>query len=192
MTILIRFLHFRLFLYRPILARIYSTKSPSSMAQAASKPSSLNDRLLKECAARCIEEAQRLTSLIVETLEPDDSMGLLPWWYRIYFLHIAGTHFLAAMFSSDLFTESVSKSWQIVLSTLRAHEHLCIYVQQCIRTFETLSTRILSTRSSTLADKGDEPFEGIPMDDAFQDIGFDFDSFLFGADDFIQPSDLSF
>jgi hypothetical protein len=74
----------------------------------------------------CVETAQKLTSLIIETLEPNQPMGLLPWWYRVYYLHIAGTNFLAAMFDADLFTTSVSQSWRDVLSALRAHEHLSL------------------------------------------------------------------
>lgn len=134
----------------------------------------------------CVEAAHQITSLIVETPEPDESMGLLPWWYRIYYLHIAGTNFLAAMFGSDLFTESVSHSWHNVLSALRVHEHLSTYVPQCIRTFETLSTRILETRYSNPDGSGNATLEetsGLFGDDIFQDMGFDFDSFLYGTED---------
>lgn len=136
----------------------------------------------------CVETAQKVTSLIMETLEPGEPMGLLPWWYRIYYLHIAGTNFLAAMFGVDLFTESVSQSWHNVMSALRAHEHLSTYVSQCIRIFETLSARILETRGPNNPDgSGDVPFEsGFSFDGIFQDDGFDFDSFLFGTDDIME------
>lgn len=91
------------------------------------------------------------------------------------------------MFGSDLFTDSVSRSWHDVLSALRAHVHLSTYVQQCICTFETLSARILQT-CSTLdgREKLAEETSGCCFDDLFQDIRFDFDNFLFGADDFIE------
>ena len=165
-------------------------KSHTAAFQATSNPPSLGDRLLREGAGMCVEAAQKVTSLIIETLEPDESIGLLPWWYRVYFLHIAGTNFLAAMFGSDLFTESVSHSWQNVISALRAHEHLCTYVQQCIRTFETLSARILETRYPKPDGSGDDPLEegtsGFFFDDIFQDVGFDFDNFLFGTEDPIE------
>lgn len=138
----------------------------------------------------CVEAAQKVTSLIIETLEPDESMGLLPWWYRIYYLHIAGTNFLAAMFGSDLFTEPVSQSWHDVLSALGAHEHLSTYVQQCIQTFETLSTRMLEARYPDPNGSWDVPLEdetsGIFFDNIFQDVGFDFDNFLFGMEDIIE------
>jgi hypothetical protein len=169
-----------------MLARFYAMKSNLETFQGISNPPSLSDRLVRDFAGMCIEMAQKVTSLIIETLQPDESMGLLPWWHRIYFLHIAGTIFLAAMVGSDLVTESVSQSWQNVMSALRAHEHLSIYVPQCIRTFETLSKRIIDTRhpdpeggAHARLEKGASAFN---FDDIFQDIDFDFDDFLFGTE----------
>lgn len=169
-----------------MLARFYSLKSRMVIV-GTSEPPSLSDRLLQQWAGMCIEAAQNLTSLIIETLEPDEPIGILPWWNRIFYLHLAGINFLAAMFDSDLFTESVSQSWHDVMSALRAHEHLSTYVQQCIRTFETLSTRILHTRHSNPESSSDLPCdEGVSgsfFDDLFQNMGCDFDNFLFGVDD---------
>ncbi|EAW06502.1 putative transcription factor [Aspergillus clavatus NRRL 1] len=187
----LRLLHSRIFLYRPLLARFYSMRSHTATATApqTSHPPSLSDRLLRECAGMCVEAAQKVTSLVIAALEPNEPMGLLPWWYRIYYLHIAGTNFLAAMFGADLFTESVAQSWRDVLAALRAHEHLSTYVSQCIRTFETLSTRILETRYPT-PESGALPLEagtsGLLFDDIFQDAGFDFDAFLFGMEEIME------
>ncbi|KAJ5190316.1 fungal specific transcription factor, partial [Penicillium cinerascens] len=175
----LRFLHSRIFLFRPMLSRFYSRKSDPQSTSA--KPLSLSDRLLRQCAGMCIEAAQKVTSLIIGSLEPDESIGILPWWIRIYYLHIAGAIFLAAMFETDLFTDSVSRSWHDVLSGLRAHVHLSTYVQQCIYT-------IMQTACSTL-DGGKQLAEetsGCCFDDIFQDIRFDFDNFLFGTEDFVD------
>lgn len=93
------------------------------------------------------------------------------------------------MFGPDLFTESVSQSWQDVLSALRAHAHLSAYIEQCVWTFETLSARILRTPGPS-----PEVIEGLPLaeetsgcsfDAIFQDMGFDFDGYLLGMDDFV-------
>jgi hypothetical protein len=133
----------------------------------------------------CIEAAQQVALLVIETLEPDEPIGLLPWWYRIYYLHIAGSNFLAAMFRSELFTDSVSQSWKGVLMALRAHEHLSPYVPQCVWTFETLAARITgnapSFDGSGLVVDGSA---GACFDDIFKDVNFDFDSFIFGPEDF--------
>ena len=176
-----------------MLARFYSMKThAATIGQGTCNLPSLSDRLFRECARMCVEAAQRVTSLISETLEPDQPMGLLPWWYRIYYLHIAGTNFLAAMVAPDhLFTESVSQSWHDVLSALRAHEHLSTYVSQCIRTFEMLWARILGPRYPDGGsghvpplEDGNESGSGFSFfDDLFPDQGFDFDNFLFGTED---------
>ncbi|EED14460.1 fungal specific transcription factor, putative [Talaromyces stipitatus ATCC 10500] len=180
----VRLLLHRMFLFRPMLARVYSTRSHLIGDQAAYNRHSLSDRIIKDCAMVCVESAQKLTKLIIDTLEPHEPMGLLPWWYRIYYLHIAGTNFLASMFSPDLFTQSVSQSWGELMSALRAHEHLSTYVQQCIRTFEMLSTRITQTRNLNM-DNSNVLMENQGWDyfsnDIFQDLGLNFDNFLFGG-----------
>lgn len=130
----------------------------------------------------CIEAAQSLTSLIADTHEPDVEFGLFPWWYRIYYLHIAGTNFLAAMFAPELFTESVRQTWHELMSVLRAHEHLSTYVPHCIWRFETLSARILEARGAG-GDAGRDEALGYGhglYEDIFQDISFDFDDPIFG------------
>lgn len=144
-------------------------------------PSSLNERLLRECARMCVDAAQGVTSLVVETLDPGQPIGILPWWTRVYYLHIAGVIFLAAMVGSSLFTDSVSRSWQDVLAALRAHVHLSTYVQQCVWTFEALSAKISQTNCLPLQSGGKPLTEGAGccFDDIFQDIRFDFDEFLF-------------
>jgi hypothetical protein len=125
--------------------------------------------------------------LVIETLEAGESLGLLPWWYRVYYLHIAGMTFLAAMFVPELYTDSVVQSWHSVISALRDHQHLSAYVQQCICTFETLSARILEPRSSDSLDNTRAPFSdndfGFVFDDLFCDGVLDFDGFVFSTDD---------
>ena len=173
-----------------MLARFYSMRPPAATVQGTANLSSLSDRLLREGAEVCVEAAQKITLLIIETLEPDESLGLLPWWYRIYYLHIAGTNFLAAMFRLDLFTESVAQIWHSVMSALRSHAHLSTYVQQCIWTLETLSARILETRDPhpdgsehvRLEDGTSASF----FDDFFQHADLDFDNVLFGTEDIIE------
>ncbi len=170
-----------------MLARLYSIKSHERTAQPTSQPPTLSDRLLRECAVSCLEAAQRITSLVADTFNSSEPIGLLPWWYRIYYLHIAGTHFLAAMFERDLFTVSVEQSWHRVLAALRAHEHLSLYVQQCVRTFEVLAAKIQDSRYAHTDRSGGAMRQGetpaLYLDDIFQDMDFDFDDFLVGVED---------
>ncbi|KAF5139451.1 Sorbicillinoid biosynthetic cluster transcription factor sor3 [Metarhizium anisopliae] len=158
--------------------RLYLMKSRTTAIASASDSSIISDRLLQECARICLE----VTSLIAEIQDPSELMIILPWWYRVYYLRIAGTHFLAAMFASNLFTLSIEQSFYQVLTTLKAHEHLSLNLHQCAQTFKTLSTRILNTRCSNSANHGamplDEAASGLFLYNIFQDVNFDLDDFL--------------
>jgi hypothetical protein len=185
----LRLLHTRIFMHRPILARFYSTRSQAATTPTSGRAPSLSDRLFRECAGLCVDSAQALASLIIETIQPGESLGLLPWWYRIYYLHIAGTTFLAAMFVPDLYTNSVAQSWRSVISVLRDHQHLSAYVQECICTFETLAATILNLQSSDFLNNtrtpfGDDDF-GFVFDDLLYDAGLDFDGFVYPTDDVV-------
>lgn len=147
--------------------------------------SSLSDRLLHDCAKMCIEAAQNVTTLVMETMQSDGDVGLLPWWHRVYYLHIAGTNFLAAMCTPNFFSESVAVAWQNVLSGLHKHEHLSKYVPQCIQMFEMLCMRIRAAQKSNQVSDENRFLDDAPImsfDDIFQDVDFDFDSFVFGVD----------
>lgn len=183
----LRLLHTRIYLYRPLLARFYSMKSSAAL-QSKTEVSSLNERLLKECARMCVDAARAVTSLILETLGTDQPIGILPWWTRVYYLHIAGVIFLAAMVESELFTGTVAQSWQDVLTALRAHVHLSTYVQQCLWTFEGLSAKISQTGCLPSGSEG-EPLmggAGYCFNSISHDFGFDFDTFLFRTEEVVD------
>jgi hypothetical protein len=185
----LRLLHTRIFMHRPILAHFYSMRSRTATTPTGGRAPSLSDRLFRECAGLCVDSAQALASLVVDTLQPGESLGLLPWWYRIYYLHIAGTTFLAAMFVPDLYTNSVAQSWRSVISALHDHQHLSAYVQECICTFETLAARTLKPQSSEFLNNtrtpfGDDDF-GFVFDDLLYDAGLDFDGFVYPTDDVV-------
>lgn len=171
----IRLLHTRIVLYRPMLCRMYSERASLS---------SLSGRFTKEGAIKCLETAQKIVRVVLSSMNPDVAIGILPWWYRIYYLHMAGTHFLAAMCTSDLYADSIAESWHTVLSALRSHEHLSEYVKQCVATFESLSVKILQARcgNPNVDSLTDAPVP-LAFDDIFQEMGIDFNQFLFSQDD---------
>jgi hypothetical protein len=182
----LRLLHTRIFLHRPILARYYLTRSHTTATPTSEKAFSLSDRLFRECAGLCVDSARALASLVIQTLKADESLGLLPWWYRIYYLHIAGTTFLAAMSVPDLYTDSVAQSWRSIISALRDHQHLSAYVQECICTFETLAAAILNLQSSNALNNmkisSTDGDLGFVFDDLFYGAGLDFDGFGYSND----------
>lgn len=119
----------------------------------------------------------------------DANIGTVIWWHRVFYLHVAGTILIAAMLRADLHTHTVSKSWDTAMLVLRSHAHLSPSIQQCITTFETLSSKISQAQQHLASD---DPIalasdsggsSTVHPQDNFQQFGFDLDSPLFGAED---------
>lgn len=115
------------------------------------------------------------------------NIGNIIWWHRVFYLHVAGTVLIAGMLRADLHTSSVSQSWDMAMLALRSHAHMSPSVQQCITTFETLSTKISQAQQHPTSGKGIASDGGgcstLYFQDHFQEIGFDLDNSLFGAED---------
>lgn len=151
------------------------------------------EKFLRDCAVLCVENAQKMTELVDQEHKSGASLGNIMWWHRVFYLHVAGTVLLASMLQADdLFTHSVSQSWQVAMRALRAHAHLSVSVQQCVATFETLSAKLSDVqhlvpgagRASVDPLAGcAEPFSSTDFQDVFQDLGIDLDSCLFGIED---------
>jgi hypothetical protein len=139
---LVRLLHARIHLFRPMLARL--CLSQSQLAVTSSLDQGLGDRILQDCASICVDTAQKMVALIYEHHQAEVSIGVIPWWHRMLYLHVAGTILIAAMLRADLYTPMVSQSWTKLMSALRAHEHLSPFVQQCKPYFVL---KLLSARS---------------------------------------------
>jgi hypothetical protein len=165
-----------------MLARVCFSQPEAAISPTVDQ--SLRDRMLQNCANLCVDSAQKMINLVYEYHKPVEAVGIIPWWYRIFYLYISGTIHIATMLRADLFTPMVSQSWNRAMLTLRAHEHLSPFVQQCLTTFQTLSYKITETHHSGGSQL--PPLEGSSntyFQDVFQDMGFDPDNFLFGKED---------
>lgn len=134
--------------------------------------------MIRHGAFQCVENAQKTISLIDENTNGDEPMCVLPWWYRMFYLHVAATILLAAMQSTDLFTQSVSESWQRTLAVIKRHEHLSSYISQCTSLFQSLSRKASQIRQLGRLDSLEE-LSDAQFHDTFQEFGFNTDSFLF-------------
>jgi hypothetical protein len=165
-----------------MLARV--CLAPTEVTLTSSTDQSLGDRVLQNSAFLCVENAQKMINLVHEYHKPVGPVAVIPWWYRIFYLHIAGTILIAAMLRADIFTPMVSQSWTKAMSTLQAHEHLSPFVQQCVTTFQTLSCKIMETYHSS---GGQFPsLEGSSstyFQEVFQDMGLEAENFLFSKED---------
>lgn len=172
-----------------MLARFCLSQSQATTISALDQ--GLGSRIVYDCASLCVENASKIVDLVYENNKSNGITGVIQWWYRLFYLHIAGTIFIAAMLRSDLFKPAVSQSWSRMMSILRAHEHLSPYVQQSVATFETLAFKISeslnqgSGQPTTLDGSSNTYFQ-----DIFQDMGFDHDNFLFGKEDMAWLSNI--
>jgi hypothetical protein len=159
--------------------------SPSQVATNSAVDLGLEDRFLINCASLCVENAQKMIDLVLEQYKPEGTTIVLCWWHRVFYLHVASTILVGAMLRADLFTQSVSQSWNGAMSTLRSHEHLCPFVPQCVANFESLASKISVTflPGSSGQVLPSEGVSNIYFQDIFQDMAFDPDNFLFGKED---------
>jgi hypothetical protein len=139
---------------------------------------SYKGHMIRHGAQQCVENAQRMISLVDKNSGTGESTHNLPWWYRIYHLHVAGTILLAAMQSAVLYTEAVSESWQQMLSVIKRHEHLCSFVPQFASLFQSLSRKASHVRQPGRTDSLEE-LSDTQFHDTFEDFGFHTDSILF-------------
>lgn len=154
-----------------------------------------------------------MITLLVDNCGASDGagVGILPWWYRVLYLHIAGTVLMAATLQSALCSPAVSESWGRAMTALRAHEHLSPFVSQCLCTFETLSSGMGAHHRNHPPHRSHQPYAPVAQETAegssgvhdntgialphlqdvsFQDVGFDADDFLFGMEDMSWLGDL--
>jgi hypothetical protein len=145
---ILRFLHSKIFLFRPMLARLCFLRSENQTNLGSE--GSLKDQVLQNCAKLCVENSQRMIDLVTMYYQPIDSVAVavIPWWYRIFYLHSASIVLVAAKLRSGLFGPTVSETWNKAMATLQSQEHLSPYVSQCLSTFQMLSNKIAETRLS--------------------------------------------
>lgn len=177
-----RLMHCRIFLFRPMLARLCCSQPHAATDPAVEQ--GLGDRVAYSCASLCVENACKMIALVHEQHDQQDAISVFPWWYRIFYLHITGTILLVTMLRPDLFTSTVSQHWNRLMLLLRAHEHLSPFVQQCVANFESLSCTL---SGSHWADGGpiltSEGSSNTNIKNVFQDLGFDADNIFFDMEE---------
>ena len=144
----------------------------------------LGDCVRQNCANLCVENAQKMINLVYEYHKPVGAVAIIPWWFRIFYLHIAATVLIAAKLRVNLFTPMVSESWNRAMTTLQAHEYLSPYVLQCLIMFQTLSGKIMETHHSGSSQSATRDVHSSTyFQDIFHDMGFEPETFLFGKED---------
>lgn len=109
-----------------------------------------------------MENAQKVIDLVVEDWTPGGPTGILPWWYRVFYLWIATLHVIAAMLRPEVFESVVSNHWEKAISLLTAHEHFGQFLPETILSFRSMWEKVMEIRNP--------PDNQVPPADAFQDV----------------------
>ncbi|KAJ3494601.1 hypothetical protein NLG97_g3970 [Lecanicillium saksenae] len=184
-----RLLHSRIILFRPMLIRFCQSQLESKLRS----DSNLSENFVRDCASMCVGIAQSMVSQIDKCCQVDaSSVGLLPWWYRIFYLHLASTVLVIAHLRTELLAPtSASKHWHDAMAGLQAHEHLSPFIKQCVASFQSLAAKV----SEITVPKQDSSLAAPAManiQDIFHDMS-SLDNFLFGMDEmswidnFVEP-----
>ncbi|GIJ89473.1 hypothetical protein Asppvi_008415 [Aspergillus pseudoviridinutans] len=178
----LRLAHTRIMLLRPLMSRFCLSHLQTHQVSPAAE-TSIGDRVLQTCATVCVENAQKLITLIRECSRPDMT-GLIPWWYRIFYLRIAMLHLVAAMLRSDVFGTVASESWNTAVSVFGSHEHLSLSVRRCLNKLQMMWQRVIDIHYPP----GNEaPPSRVDyhtgLQDVFEYLGFDAHIPLFGLED---------
>ncbi|KAF4220825.1 hypothetical protein CNMCM5878_000481 [Aspergillus fumigatiaffinis] len=178
----LRLAHTRIMFLRPAIARL-CLSHPQTQRIPPPAETSIGDRVLETCATLCVENAQKLIMLVQECSRPDKA-GLIPWWYRIFYLYIAMQHFIAAMLRPDLFGSLVPESWNTAVSVLSAHEHLSASVRRCLNKLQMMWQRVIDIHSPSTHEAPLSLTDyNTGVQDVFGYLGFDAQMPLFGLDD---------
>ncbi|XBQ84228.1 hypothetical protein V6000_000021 [Aspergillus fumigatus] len=178
----LRLAHTRIVFLRPVIARLclsyLQTQKVSPPAET-----SIGDRILETCATLCVDNAQKLIMLVQECSRPDKT-GLIPWWYRVFYIYIAMQHLIAAMLRPDLFGTVVPESWNTAVSVLSAHERLSPSVRRCLNKLQMMWQTVIDIQSPPTHEAAPSSMDyNTGLQDVFGYLGFDAQMPLFGLDD---------
>ncbi|KAH7323193.1 fungal-specific transcription factor domain-containing protein [Stachybotrys elegans] len=136
----IRFLHARILLLRPTVARWCFR-----LSERDTRRDSLQTRLVEQSAQFCVSTAQNIISILLEYQPRDGTVGFLPsWWYRVYYLYSAATILIAARLRPRAFpTVDINQSWSQAMSVLQDHEHISPSARRCLAALQILSAKMM-------------------------------------------------
>ncbi|KAE8393462.1 hypothetical protein BDV23DRAFT_180529 [Aspergillus alliaceus] len=177
-----RLTHARVLLFRPMLSRFCRGYSPAE-GHPTPVDRRLGDHILQGCAMLCVESAKKLITLVCVNYRSSAAIGILPWWYRVFYLYAASQILIAAILRADVFAPMVSDSWYQAMSAFSAHKHLSPAVMEYSLAFRQLWRNVTDMYLSDSEVNGssgrpsDVPFQGF-----FQDLSFDIASPALGME----------
>ncbi|KAL2417767.1 Sorbicillinoid biosynthetic cluster transcription factor 2 [Exophiala dermatitidis] len=170
----IRISHARIILFRPMFSR-FCLPQFSMNGSSTTAGQGLEGRVVQDGATMCVENAQRMITLLSSSHGPDTASRIVPWWYRVFYTYIASQILIAAMLRADVFKAMVLDHWSRAMSMLQAHEHLCPAVARFHASFQSMWQQVSDLRNPGGGDQGfaADAFSATNFQDLFQHLGFE-------------------
>ncbi|KAK9234013.1 fungal-specific transcription factor domain-containing protein [Lipomyces kononenkoae] len=187
----IRFLHVRILLFRPIIARFCVH---GSLSRAADSHESIAQILITQCSLVCFKAAHELIDLFNNNLDFESLSGPFPaWWYSILYLYTAATVILAERLRNNSLglppDSHVSQAWENAILILRTYRIVGETAERCVAALEILSAKIpgnsgradvvstVTQTSNGLAPVSSSP-RGQPADWEAEPVNFEIDDMI--------------
>ncbi|PKX93596.1 transcription factor domain-containing protein [Aspergillus novofumigatus IBT 16806] len=144
-----RFLHVRMLLFRPILAKYCTAREITPQDPLISVNDSFPQRVAQQCSIICVKVAQEVIELIHSNIPADGSTGPLPaWWYNILYVYTAATVLIAGRLRSAILEEvtetAITRSWNCALEILRSYHSYSSSARRCVAALEILYEKVVS------------------------------------------------
>ncbi|EXL89934.1 hypothetical protein FOIG_16783 [Fusarium odoratissimum NRRL 54006] len=190
------FLHARILLFRPILAK-FCLPEPQLPATDTLADDSLTQRVMQQCSNLCLMAAHDLIAVIYANLDVEPSSPLPAWWYCVFYVYTAATILLAAQIKPVIEEGSVaysrSESWDHAMTILKSYQRYGESARRCMATLKLLSSKIFETTAVQTCNikSGPESHENFVNSDSLEDepqgpefgMEFDVSGFAFDMND---------
>ncbi|EED16213.1 C6 transcription factor, putative [Talaromyces stipitatus ATCC 10500] len=189
-----RFLHVRIYLFRPIFAKfcIYSqndqTASSTDHYAVSQIPTRdmITYRMALQCSILCVKSARELIAVIHKQFTIERSWGRKPsWLFSVLHVYLAAAVLIAIRLRPDIpwevAEEEIEESWTCALQTLRDYQNDSRSAQRCVAALEFLHEKLPSIsqqRSEAQQDQQQQNWQGnlaefetfFPLDQGYTNV----------------------
>ena len=128
-------------IFRPMCTRFCLSQTQAT-SQTSVTEKSMENRIYQDCATVCLESSQKVIELVVQDQRVNGGAGILPWWYRSFWLCIASQHVVAAMMKPDVFGDMAPGIWATAIAALQAEEYLSPAIKQQTATWKRIWQKV--------------------------------------------------
>lgn len=140
-----RYIHVRILLFRPVLAR-YCSRSVTQVIGLKAAEDCLPTKVALQLSLACVKAAVKTIErfdVAMAGRELEEFDEILPaWWYGIFYVYTAATVLIAARLNATLFAEvgsdTISTAWKTIIKIMRCYQELSNEAERCLTTLNLL------------------------------------------------------